>query len=74
MDIDGSLSMYLHHLNDVFFTRIVSCIYNTDNVFMLILHKHYSHPKNILAASSSITLMANIIAMSWSNQQVPQGA
>ena len=74
MDIDGSLSTYLHCLDDVFFTHIVSHIHNTDNIFMLALHKRYSHPKNILAASSSITLIANIIAMSWSNQQVPQGA
>ena len=74
MDIDGSLSTYLHRLNDVFFTRIVSCIHNTDNIFMLVLHKRYSCPKNTLATSSSITWMANIIAMSWSNQQIPQGA
>ena len=74
MDIDGSLSTYLHCLDDVFFTRIVSYIYNTDNIFMLALHKCYSHPKNMLAASSSITLKANIIAMPWSNQQDAQGA
>ena len=74
MDIDGSLSTYLHCLNDVFFTRIVSCIHNTNNIFMLMLHKHYSYLKNMLATSSSITWIVNIIAMLWLNQQVPQGA
>ena len=74
MDIDGSLSTYLHHLDNVFFTHVVSHIHNTDNILMLALHKRYSRPKNTLAASSSITLMPNTIAMSWSNQQVPQGA